>query len=228
MSMQPGDETKLEPQQPAAGQAAGAGQAQPEYVTKDQLEGMFGELKKSFETSYRGVQSTGDRAVSRMQEVQQNIEKMIAGFPGATQDQIKQFSREKALDVLFEQQGTVTGPEQPKQAGDGSGKPETQASDAPNMVDLEAERMVKTYGFDIAESDPEFKIIQAANTANSTPFDFLSAYDQALKAKAARQKLTIPARMPMMATGSSAPANDIANINDPDELFRLARAAGKI
>lgn len=225
-----GNETNVDPQTPAAGQPPDPGQSvTPEYVTAAQLDARDEALKEAFATAYRGVQSQTDQAVSQMQKVQQEIAKSIAGFPGATPEDIEKFSREKALESLFETQQPPAEPGTTPGQGATPAKPvENGAQSFSNLVDAEADRMVKQYGFDVAKDDPEFEIIKKANDATATPFDFLSAYNQALTAKAERQNKTTPARMPAMGTGSSVPANSISEINDPDELFELAKKAGKI
>lgn len=229
MTLPTGNEPKPEPNVEPEGQPTTPGQSpEPEYVTKEYLERFEENLKKTFTNAYQGIQSQNDQAVSKMQQVQQEIKKSLAGFPGATPEAIEQFSRDKALESLFEQQppsepGTAPGQGEPPETPGQNGTP-----DLPSLVDAEADRMVKQYGFDIVDGDPELETIKQANSENATPFEFLTAYDQALRAKSERQGKTLPARIPAMGTGTSTPANDIADITDPDELFEMAKKAGKI
>lgn len=233
MTLPNGDETKQEPQTQPAGQPAEPGQSQtPEYVTKEQLESMMGELKNTFNEAYRGVQSNNDRALSRMQQLRQDIANDLADLQRRgvqlTDQQIEQISRDRALDSMFVQPpaepGNVPGQGQPAPAGQSENG---QSAEPTHWVDAAVGDLVTKFGFDIDEGDPEYQELQT-KTNDPDPNNFYEAYRQALNTKAERQQKQVPARTPAMVTGSTPPSNEIANITDPDELFELARKAGKI
>jgi len=232
MTMPNGNETEPGTPVEPAGQPEPQGQAiQPEYVTREQLETFVDELKGTFTEAYRGVQSQNDRAVSKMQQIQQQIAQSLQGFPGATPEQIQQFSREKAIESLFEQQppaqpGTAPGQEQPPaQPGTNGTGQQPAPSEPTHWTEPITSNLVETFGFDIEESDPEYADL-AKLTEAKNPMDFIDGYRQALTAKAERTKKQLPARMPATASVSSPPADKLPN--DPDQLFEMAKKAGRI
>lgn len=229
-----GDQTpQEEPTQPAGGQPAVSGQPST-GITPEQLDARLKEfadsLEETFTKTYRGVQSNNDQAVSRMQKVQAEIERALQGFPGATPEQIRQFSRERAIDAMFEQQqpapaGTVPGQGQPAQPGqNGNGQ---QPSEPVHWADAAVMQLVESTGFDILEGEPGFAEIAEA-TKNPDPWVYINAYRQALEQKAERLGKQTQARLTTQGTGTSSPANDISSITDPSELFKIARERGKI
>jgi hypothetical protein len=239
MTMQPnGDNSGAVPPQNDAGQASTpAGQSPVTPITEEQLNARLSafadELKSSFESAYRGVQSNNDRAVSRMQQVQKQIEQSLAGFPGATPEQIRDFSQRKAIETLFEQQqateqaGNVPGQGQPAQPGQGQNGQEPAQQDPNDWVNNAAAALVTEFGFDLEENDPAVAELKKFES-DPNPWNWLNKYRELLAAKATQQNQSLPARTPSMVTGTSAPSNDIAEITDPDVLFRIARERGRI
>lgn len=238
MSNQPnGNQPVQEPQGDGGQPSIPVGQSQTTGITQEELDARlkaFGdELQKTFDSTYRGVQANNDRAVSRMQQVQKQIEQSLAGFPGATPEQIRDFSHRKAIETLFEQQqapeqaGTVPGQGQPAQPVQRPTGQEPAQQDPSDWVNNAASALVQQMGFDLEENDPELSELKKFET-DPNPWNWLTAYRAQLEAKAARQNKSLPARTPSMVTGTPAPSNDIENVTDPNELFRIAREKGRI
>lgn len=234
MTMPNGNEPKPETppagpegQPPAAGQPTGQ-----EPVTQEQLKAFAEELKGSFESAYRGVQSQNDRAVSKMQTIQQEISQQLQGFPGATPEQIEEFSRNKAIESLFEGQappaepGTVPGQEPPA-AGAQTPDGQPQAPEPTHWADAVVDNLVKKIGFDIEEADAEYAELQKVITSED-PMEFIDGYRQAISAKAERLGKQAPARIPAMVSGQPVQPNAISDVTDPTELYELAKKAGRI
>lgn len=223
--------------QPASGGAQPGGE--PKYITMEQAQALITQAR---EETIRQAQSLTDKAESRIQKTVaerfksvEDAYKILNNGQDMPAEQ-KEAARQKVIaQVLSEQPSN-------QQPGGQGGQPGAngQQMDPDMQAELEytdrfTTDLYEEYGLSLEEEDPEVK-----NLNFSSPGAFRKSLRPALEAKKVRlaagggqqtnqqQTQTKPGgQLPINTTGMNA-GNPIANINDPDALFKMAREQGKI
>jgi predicted ribosome quality control (RQC) complex YloA/Tae2 family protein len=214
------------PETPPAG--AQETPATPAFVTKEQLDTEIARLNKIYETKmnafFRGTESSNDKFKNAVQQRITTLENAAQqlGLP-LTPSQRQQITDQATLEELQKAAQTVN-----------PGETQEQFTEEEMKVNNAAQTLINLSGITFDDNDPEGKIIdEAAETGDAQKY--LDAVKQAIDAKKTRlAKGGSPAteRTPEGgapgAIGGTPNSNPIANITDPNKLWELAKAEGKI
>lgn len=185
-------------------------QAAPEIgLTEAQLRKIIAEeTARSFEQLRRQQQSSQAKAENRIkQEVQRQLETIRAAGLQPTTDQ------ERAIETAVRNR-VAQQDQSPEKPDAQSAQPEGISEMDP--TDAAAYAMMESLGVELEDHDPE-----AGTLDRSSPKAYLASMHKALMRKQARLSSSPAARTPVGNGGQ--PANPILNIDDPTELFRMAR-----
>jgi hypothetical protein len=238
----PGQAPGQEPVNVPQGQEQAPGK-QPEYITREEATRL---AQQAAEEAYRKAQGLFDKGrdgiLKKVQSDLQALTKSLelqkqAGFQ-ITPDQESALRNQVIQRALSEPEAPAPpqpSSNQPAQAG-------TQGAEdngAPhNEYEAAAFALFDSTGILIEQTDPE-----AAQLDNSSGPAWLTSVAKAIEAKRTRlasppqppqQQAAVqttaqqpPARTPTNAGSYGAPVNPIANINDPQELLRMALGTGR-
>lgn len=198
---------------------------QPSYITSEQFAQAMAELKQSMSELYRGVQSRTD-------QIQAKVQKRIEGLENAakasglqlTESQRKTLQDSALIQTLSEEASPVQPAGKPGQTFP---KGES-ADDLVARVNRLADEMMVISGVQIEEGDPENSLLVEAEAG--TPQQYINQVQKAIDAKLARiksspaQPQTNPATIKSPGLVKGVPqSNPIQNVNDPGELWSLAK-----
>lgn len=229
-SAQPGrGQLPEKPATPAApGQQQVSGADQPKYVTLEEAQRLANEAAEAAFRRSQGLYEKGRQGFeARVQAELANFEKVLdlqkkAGMAFTPEQETA--LRQQAINQAFiggEQNPPAESPEQPP-AQDGG---EDDADLDP--VTAEAWRMMEDAGIIIEDDDPE-----AGTLDQSSPYAFLRSIDKAIEAKRQRtggqQEPASQARTPTNIGSAGSHPNPVANTNDLDQLWGMAKQSGKI
>jgi hypothetical protein len=160
--------------------------------------------------AFRGFQSITQKLENRVAAKFTELETL--GF-SLTPEQ-KNAIRETAKQELANEPENATSQVAPNQ---------TQPQQTDNLVTA-AQQLIQELGVQLENNDPEIKMV--VDDPNQ-PLKFLRTFEQALTAKKARlvkqQAINDPKNVPS-AGQRGAPGNPIANVNDMDTLYEMARS----
>lgn len=198
----------------------------PQYVTMEQVQ----EILTRELTRFRD--SVTDRTAHRVQKIlQQAQQKGVTLDPDQAravlsvldEEQQGQETQVQSHGKQPEQQSPVVSSDQARPNQDQRLGGEQQPVEVHPVI-LAADAMMQKSGVYIDPEDPELSLIDQETTDEIT---FLTSVRAAIQAK--QQRLAAagsPARMPNM-SGAAKPGNPVANITDPDELWRMAMQKGR-
>lgn len=229
MNMQfAGNEPKGESSNDVPGQEQ-TQEAETGYVTPDQLAAFKKEIDEKMSNLYRGIQSQTDKLSFKVQQRMEAYER-AANAQGLTltPSQKQQLHDQTTIEELR----AVSQAETSKLPPDPVRKQGESADKFVERVNQAAETMLEIAGITLEENDPEVEMINKA--AEGTAEQYLDAHREAIRLKKERLALgeKEPSKRPPAggAPGSipgSPNTNPIANVTDPDELWRLAQKQGK-
>jgi len=203
-----------QPVEPSAPKPETAQGAQGNGLTLEQIRA---EMKVALVESKREEQSQRDKLEARVKKQVQDLATMFTAANGAapTADQMKvieQAARQQAVEPA-ESPAPAPAPAQ------------TQAAPAPgdNPLIALASEIMQEHGVTLEENDPEAKGLKL-DEFKGTPRAWLKAFEAAVIAKQERTAPPIPGAVLPTSGGGSTPGNRIANIIDPNQLFKLAQA----
>jgi hypothetical protein len=228
-----GDQPDNQPAKVAPGEAQPQPTAttQPSYITSDQFAEALDKLNKldqKIDQAYRGMQSKTDSFQSKVQKQIESWEAKAKEAGYQLTDADKHMLQQNAVFQTLNEEASTDKSfvYQPGQAIP-QGISEDQLIEG---VDRAAEAMYKAANIEITRGDAEDAILAAAESG--TPDEYLNAVKQAIEAKQKRigqtsttaQPTTTPATniSPGLARGAPQ-SNPIANINNRDELWKLAK-----
>ena len=223
----PADQAPVPPaSQSGEGQEPGQPEGtEPTYITTQELDERLGkgldERLSSFEdTVARQIQSLSDKAESRItKQVNEQLGQLdaqyadlkAAGIP--VTDEMLQNAKAKVVQESLAVQASEGG----------DGKETVPPADPINdFINARTQQLYQEYGLVVELDDPESKAID-----QSDPWKFLNTLEAQLQVKRERvgpepdKAANPPATMPALGTGGGI-ANPISNINDPDELLKMA------
>ena len=179
-------------------------------------------VSKSLESFSREQQSQRDRMEARIKgEVQKQLNVYQKAGYEVTDDMKEKVESVIRNDIANESRnnGSLPAEGQPTGKQDQStGNPSEQ------LVNAELEELDKQYGVSLNRDDPEAQEIKD----NLKPFQFIRAYEQALKAKAERlalpdQTTRTPFQQVHTSGGAGTPGNPLANMTSPDDIWGEVR-----
>ena len=206
------NQTPTEPQ--ASGNQTPGATEQP-YITRADFEAEMAKVRQALDKNYQGVQARQDGFEAK---VQQNL-KATDAFLKKMSDMgitIDPANQEKLRQQAWND--AISEPEKAQQTQ----QPQPKDEQVDPITALAYQIMDDAGIKDFEESDPEYAMIEKASTG--TEAQYLAAIAQASQSKKAR--LANPANPAARVTSltQGAPAgNSIANINDPTELWELAK-----
>lgn len=235
MTLPSNQQPPVPPATPTPGQETPPAAPAPGYITQEQfqsaLDAKVKELQQDFEKkiakSYQGTQSLRDQVNNR-------VTQMEAQFKNYGVQITPEMSRQMQNDALLE---TLNTPGTPGQ--EPTGEPEREPTPEEQAIYNAGVAIAESLDINIEDTDPEADII--AKASQGTEKEYLKAWTAAATTKKARLATNPPtqpgtppanpdktaARLPVLGGGGAPTSNPIANIKDPDELYRLAKAEGK-
>jgi hypothetical protein len=217
-----GDETKVDVSTAPAQETVTETNA-PEYITRDEFRKLSDDVKGIITEGFRGIQSQTDKFEKRVQQRMDFFTKAAEREGVTLTDSDKQALRHAAVAQELSSETQADASTAPTGQKGQSGQ--SQLPNNPESVDALAEGLMKTYGIEIEDDDPEADIIMKA--VQGTPDQYLDAVMQAITTKRERTKSgaqvdrdTLRARSPGVTQGKPV-ANNLQGINDPTDLYNL-------
>lgn len=188
---------------------------QPQNLTLEQVTGLVAEAE---EKAFRRAQGLFDRRFKKVQETQTQLEKTLA------------LMRENGVEVspdvanIIQQKAFQAALTEPEQAPVTASQP-AQAPGTDDQLDPVTEMALgfeKRYGVEVAEDDPEARLIKT----DGTPDEYIETYLQAIVAKkqrlqqAPQQPSTAGLRTPTNLVGSGNPAAPERDFKDYRSVLR--------
>ena len=176
------------------------------YITREDFETYQETINEEISKGFRGVQSKSDEY---------------------------QAAFKSALETLG---GQPPSQEKTETPGQEAASEQTEGEDAGvqaynQAISAVADGMVKEFGIDVKEDDPEAEIIKKV-AEDPDPYKYLEGVRQALTAKKerlAKEDTEVnPARITGLGGDGTPSSNPIQEITDPTELWDRAEKAGKI
>lgn len=158
------------------------GQAQPETLTRQEIQALLQEQENRFVERTKGLlNSISDKTQNKVQtalaEFQRSIEVQKAAGIELSPEQMKAAQQQVIMDAISkpEEQETLSGTEATSAAQ------QTQQPTTADPITQEAWKMMEDNGVDILEQDEEYKSLDF-----TSPYRFLKSVEQAIEAKKLR------------------------------------------